>query len=291
MIKKFLTLILVLLSAISFAQEEQEEIICFDCHSDESLTKTDELTKQETSLFISPEKFKNSVHKNLSCTDCHSPDFEETPHPEGAEKVGLTCIDCHEEGDIFRFETIQSQLEKSVHFEKIGEEFNCSSCHNLHDFYISARTEKEIKKTIEYNNSFCISCHNDDLPEEAHDFLPHKERHWQAVRCIDCHAKSEDKMVSHFIVKKEDAVRTCKECHSANSILLQTLYQFNTEQERSKQGFFNSVILNNSYVIGATRNYYFNLISIILSGLTIVGILVHLFFRIKLQNRNSDGKK
>jgi len=288
MIKKFLTLIFIFLLSLFFAQEEQEKIICFDCHSDKLLTKTDELTKN---LFINQVKFKNSVHKNLSCTDCHSPEFEEIPHNKNIEKVGMTCIDCHGQGEIFRFETIQGQLKKSIHFEKIGKNFNCSVCHNIHSFYISTRNTSDIKATVKYNNLFCIKCHQKKLEESSHSFLPHKKRHWQSVRCIDCHAKAGDKMVSHFIDKKENAVRTCKECHSANSILLQTLYQFQTEKERHKKGFFNSVILNNSYVIGATRNYYFNIISIILSGFVIISIMLHLFIRVKFQKRSLDDKK
>lgn len=287
----FNILLLICFSAISFAQADDNEIFCFECHGDDTLTKIDSLTGKEISLFVNPEQYTKSVHKNLFCTDCHSTEFETIPHPENLEAEEMNCLDCHIDDEIFKFEMIQTQLEQSIHFQKMGEDFNCSVCHNQHTFYISARNAGDIKKTIEYGNSLCVNCHQDEIPNEFHNFLPHQKRHLQSVRCIDCHAKAEQKMVSHFIGAKETALRTCEECHSVNSILLQTLYQFKIEKERNEKGFVNALILNNSYVVGATRNYYFNILSLMIFGLTIFFILIHLILRLKLQDRNLDDKK
>jgi hypothetical protein len=62
-----------------------------------------------------------------------------------------------------------------------------------------------------------------------------------------------------------------------------TLYKFKSKEQR-RSGFFNGIILNESYVIGANRNEYLNFLSlIILVG--VFGIIgIHLFFRIRKNN-------
>ena len=54
----------------------------------------------------------------------------------------------------------------------------------------------------------------------------------------------------------------------------------NTSPDRTEYNFYKSFILNDAYVIGANRNDYVNLISIIFFALTFSGILLHTFFRI-----------
>jgi len=88
-------------------------------------------------------------------------------------------------------------------------------------------------------------------------------------------------LVSHTILPKEQARRLCVECHSANSILMASLYKYEVREKRDKLGFVNASILNDSYVIGANRNFYLNLISIILFGCVIAGIAVHTFLRVR----------
>lgn len=292
----YLFILFICLSAISFGQVNTDEIMCFECHSDKTLVKEDNETGLLVKLFVDPEKYKKSIHKNLTCTDCHSEEFEEAPHPEDLKKEEITCLNCHDDGHVFKFETIQTQIEDNVHFKKMGDAYNCFVCHDQHSFYISARYNEDVKQTVAYDNSFCLNCHLDENKDvkdlnQVHEFLPHKERHWSSVRCIDCHAKVEEGIVSHFVGVKETAVRTCNECHSTDSRLLQTLYQFQAKQERNEQGFFNGVILNNSYVIGATRNFYFNLVSVILLGLTIVAIFIHLGLRLRAAKGGENGKK
>jgi hypothetical protein len=86
--------------------------------------------------------------------------------------------------------------------------------------------------------------------------------------------------VAHLIKPKAEAVKGCNECHSKNSILMASLYKFESKEQR-KDGFLNGIILNQSYVIGANRNEYLNLLSLIVFGGVIAVIGVHLFFRIR----------
>jgi hypothetical protein len=114
-----------------------------------------------------------------------------------------------------------------------------------------------------------------------HEWLPNQELHFKNVRCVECHARLNDTlMVSHQVLPKAKAVKLCAECHSQNSLLMASLYKYQVKQNRREYGFLNSVILNESFVIGANRNYYLNVISISLTLLTLSGIFIHILFRI-----------
>ncbi|KKL07463.1 hypothetical protein LCGC14_2585750, partial [marine sediment metagenome] len=116
---------------------------------------------------------------------------------------------------------------------------------------------------------------------QTHDWLPNETQHFQNVRCIECHTKiNEDILVAHLVQPKEKAVRLCSKCHSSNSILMHTLYKFQSREARGEYGFINAVVMNEAYVIGANRNKYLNMISVILFGLTFLGLLAHISFRI-----------
>jgi NAD-dependent SIR2 family protein deacetylase len=114
----------------------------------------------------------------------------------------------------------------------------------------------------------------------SHDWLPNQSSHWANVRCIECHTQiNENIPVAHLIKPKTEAVKRCNECHSQNSMLMASLYKFESKEQR-KDGFFNSIILNQSYVIGANRNEYLNLLSLIIFGGVLIVIAIHIFFRV-----------
>jgi hypothetical protein len=206
------------------------------------------------------------------------------------------CIDCHgndEKFARFHFEELQSEFQKSVHYKLEKEGFSCWKCHNPHEYKINIRNSSNLRETILYDNNICLNCHaNFDrfklLSEKEevnilkkHDWLPDQKAHFKNVRCIECHTQVNDTiLVAHLIKKKEEAVKGCNECHSKNSLLMSSLYKFQSKEQR-KHGFFNGIILNESYVIGANRNHYLNILSffvfIIVSGV----IVVHIIFRIK----------
>jgi NAD-dependent SIR2 family protein deacetylase len=105
------------------------------------------------------------------------------------------------------------------------------------------------------------------------------------VRCIECHTQINNNIpVSHLIQPKDQAVKLCNECHSKNSILMASLYKFESKEQR-RYGFFNGIILNASYVIGANRNEYLNLLSLIIFVCVIAIIVIHIIFRIRKNNK------
>jgi hypothetical protein len=282
-------------------QEENEK--CFKCHGQSKYEYTNETLGRQvkqlmySEIIIKREAFYNSNHKNFSCTDCHSAEYAKFPHAgELRMEQKLMCIDCHggdEKFAQYHFEEIDAEYKKSTHFKMDNEGFSCWKCHDPHKYKISVRNRENLKETIAYDNSICLHCHSNfdnfqlltDKEEiniiQKHEWLPNQASHFKNVRCIECHTKINDSInVSHLILPKEQAVRLCNECHSQNSILMASLYKFESKAQR-RDGFFNGIILNESYVIGANRNKYLNILSLILF-VSVIGVIgIHIVFRIR----------
>jgi hypothetical protein len=107
------------------------------------------------------------------------------------------------------------------------------------------------------------------------------------VRCIECHTEviEDSVLVAHKVLGKDKAVKKCAECHSSNSRLMHTLYKFQAKERRNEYGFFNGAIMQESYVIGANRNYCLSVISLALFVLALGGIFVHALLRIILKKK------
>jgi hypothetical protein len=280
---------------------------CLKCHGQGKYEYTNEtLGKQIRALMCSErivkrEEFYNSNHKSFSCTDCHSEQYTKFPHSgELRMEQKMNCIDCHggdEKFAQYHFEAIDSDYLKSTHYKLEEDGFSCWKCHNPHSYRINVRNSENIKETILYDNSICLSCHSNfdrfqlltNRKEisilKTHEWLPNQALHFLNVRCIECHTRINDNiLVSHLIRPKAESVRRCNECHSQNSILMATLYKFKSKEQR-RAGFFNGIILNESYVIGANRNEYLNLFSLII----LVGVLgiigLHVVFRVRKKNK------
>jgi hypothetical protein len=287
-------------SFVSPFYEDNER--CFKCHGQSTYQYTNDITGRTikaamcSERIVSRDKFYNSNHRSFSCTDCHSDEFTTFPHPsELLMEQNYECIDCHggdEKFAKFNFEEIESEYQQSIHYKLEDGAFSCWKCHGPHDYRISVRNSVNIKETILYDNNICLYCHANyshfqllsDKEEinilQKHDWLPNQELHFKNVRCIECHAKRNDTLlVSHLIKPKEEAVKRCNECHSQNSLLMSTLYKFQSKEQR-KYGFINGTILNQSYVIGANRNKYLNNVSLVLFAVIIIVIGVHIFYRI-----------
>ena len=281
---------------------------CFKCHGQEKYEYTNEtLGKQVKDIMCSERivrknEFYSSNHKSFSCTDCHSDQYVKFPHSgELRMEQKYNCIDCHggdEKFAKYHFEEIEAEYQKSTHFKMENDGFSCWKCHNPHTYKISVRNNTNLKETIAYDNAICLNCHSNysnfqllsnkaeiDIIQK-HDWLPNQASHFANVRCIECHTKINNNIpVSHQIRPKAEAVRLCNECHSKNSILMASLYKFESKAQR-RDGFFNGIILNASYVIGANRNEYLNLLSLVIFAIVLCVIIVHVIFRIKNKGKN-----
>ncbi len=275
---------------------------CFKCHGSSTYEYTNENLGRQIKAMMFSERvvqrhdFYESNHKSFSCTDCHSEEYVNFPHKgELRMEQSYNCLDCHggdENYAKYHFEDIDTGYQKSVHYKLEEGGFSCWECHDPHTYKITVRSNENLKETILYDNNICLNCHSDfnrfqllsDRQEiniiTKHEWLPNQASHFKSVRCIECHSRlNDDILISHEIRPKEEAVRRCNECHSQSSILMASLYKFESKEQR-KDGFFNGIILNESYVIGANRNEYLNILSLIIFFITIGIIGVHVFFRI-----------
>jgi hypothetical protein len=274
---------------------------CFRCHGEPKFqlpAETGErtLTRHMCQDYLIPrEEYYQGNHRSFACLDCHSYEYENFPHPlEPRLEEPWACVDCHGGDEAYahyQFEKIQEEYLQSVHHLAI-EEFTCWKCHP-HSYRINIRNTTNLKATIAYDNSICLSCHGNYSQFElltdreginitqTHDWLPNEALHFQNVRCIECHTRISDSiLVAHLVQPKELAVRRCTECHSENSLLLATLYKFQAREARDEFGFLNAIVMNEAFLIGANRNRFLNIISVVIFGMVILGIGIHITFRV-----------
>lgn len=270
--------------------------LCSDCHSSQG--RLANYTDKHINIDVSIHGLarKNNVKEAANCVNCHSfHKIQMGDQPTSTlSKLNYykNCIDCHKDNT--------NEFLNSIHgkalLKNIAEAPNCFDCHVEHNFKkLPDLSESQLLKmglhfdVVSKNRMiFCVSCHQDSLKmakfnlktiENAHKWLPNKEAHWKKVRCVDCHSSYEPPNKSHFILPKAQTLKNCVQCHRKNSILLTKLYVHESKKAKSKYGFINGAILNDSYVIGSTRNQYLDKLSIIL-GLLVVGfIAIHGLFR------------
>lgn len=285
----------------------EENDNCLKCHGHEYYYYYNDWVERDIKERMNPyyivdsALFYESNHWNFRCVDCHSEDYQTFPHPgELRMEPAYECNDCHagdEDYAHYCFEEIDEEFHKSVHSSKHSEEFTCWMCHNPHTYKINARTNENMKEFIQYDNEICLSCHaniskyqlltNLDNPNilDKHDWLPNQGLHFKNVRCIECHAVVNDSLlVSHNIQPKENAVKRCVECHSQNSLLLTSLYRMQFSDSWSLGGFSNAAMLEESYIIGANRNVYLNVLSIGLACFVLLVIVIHAILRLTIKH-------
>ncbi len=282
---------------------------CFKCHASRKygITSSEDSTKiifrkMPLDYMIDSSEYYSSNHWDFKCDNCHSDQYSKVPHNQELRFTDIpSCMDCHGGDKTYKkynFETIVTEFKKSTHSRNQNSNFTCWNCHNPHSYKINARNKNlKITKTVEYDNTICLGCHdnNDNLKyfnkqisniAKTHDWLPNQEDHFTKVRCIECHAVVNDSILApHNVQPKTSAVRECSKCHSTNTILMESLYK--NRGKRDSLGFFNSIILNDSYVAGTNRNYFLNIASIIIYCLSLIGISIHITFRIlKIKNKH-----
>ena len=294
-----LALLALMAAPLAFADEpppSPEELVkiqaangkCLACHSEAGLKKPPKEgldLKKLRSHLVHLDTYTASDHGQMACTKCHGDGYDEHPHEADAKDSLSECQDCHARKAM----RIERQFDKSVHAENLSETFTCVTCHDAHSMTLAAKL-RDPHKIVAQDNKICLDCHDSDLAfakmapdkkkrppiDDIHDWLPNTRLHWKAVRCIECHTPTEDKLsLSHEIQNKDKAEKKCATCHSANSSLNARLYRHLATEEQNKYGFLNSVILSNSYVVGATRSPTLDMILIGLFVATLAGVIGH----------------
>ncbi len=218
---KYIFLFFIIVFSAHLAESEE---ICFDCHSDKTLTT--EKNGKTISLYVDIRNWKKSVHIKDGCLGCHvNFDPEEIPHNENIQKV--KCSKCHET-EVVKFES-------SLHGKalKQGRSLapNCQTCHGKHNILSSKNQES---KTYSMNIPYlCGQCHKEGTPvSKLRNISKHNiiENYSQSIHgeglykrgltvtavCTSCH-------MSHDIlphenpkssINRNNIPKTCMQCHS-----------------------------------------------------------------------------
>jgi len=231
-----------------------------------------------------------------TCIDCHGVHDLKRANDSSSSvnrfKVPDVCGKCHV--------TVSHEYTMSIHgipLEKGNMAVpGCTYCHGEHSIKPQVKIDSKViqdnkmnfNKLVSTKMLECVKCHTDEgmmkkynlsTVKKAHDWLPNLVRHWETVRCVDCHSSYDPPNLSHNLLERDKVVKKCEECHSKNSILMSKLYKHEKEKSREKLGFINGTLLSDAYVVGTTKNVYLDSISFTLFGLTILGIGVHGFLR------------
>jgi hypothetical protein len=254
---------------------------CLECHAGDPIDRA---------------KYEASVHASLGCTGCHDESFNEYPHKKKLEKQD--CTTCHtDDSGAYPMARIHHEVLASNHARLMGGEVPCTSCHSPHNF-VPVSKMGSVAEAVRIANDACMECHakadektgdrKNSWSELAgkHTWIPMWELHTKAARCIDCHTPGKEDTL-HLILSAKSAQRDCVACHSRDSILLAKLYQHAAKDTGGGKGVVNQVILNNAYMIGATKNEWLDRASLILFAATLAGILLHGVLRIAAGKKRS----
>jgi cytochrome b subunit of formate dehydrogenase len=195
---------------------------CLACHSDSTLSH--EVNGKPVSLYVDPNKFKDSIHGGMfQCVDCHA-DLKTSPHEKPPAKV--SCATCHADE--------QAAYDRSFHATAMkagdGQAATCVDCHGSPHELLAA---SDPKSKVNHANipATCGACHGQKFVmaasgQSAQLFLSYEESvHGRAVAagsekaavCTDCHGThailaASDPKSSIF---KFNVPLTCAKCHSS----------------------------------------------------------------------------
>lgn len=226
---------------------------CLKCHGDEN-EKTD--VRDDGSIadiFVPPDVFKNSVHGERRCNECHTK-VTRVPHRE-APQVDVSCIECHRDtweaykndpdNPFKRLGVVIEQIEKyqnSVHARSEDEDeptevnadcYDCHDAHNIGTLGSIQRAEHRLE-----NPRVCGECHRKEMnryKKSAHGKAVMKDGNADSAVCSDCHTMHEidspegDKVMLTI-------TKNCGNCHKE----AQQTYRSSYHGQVNKLGYTNT---------------------------------------------------
>ncbi|MDA8099667.1 MAG: hypothetical protein M0042_08575, partial [Nitrospiraceae bacterium] len=227
---KFL-LFLVLISCLSLPsftaanpgeQPADEAAACLSCHGHRGMTLSFQ-NGETTQAFVDPAKFRSSLHRDLSCTSCHT-EFSEQQHPKRTFKnreqyaaaASGVCRQCHPSEQLKKTAIHASLLSSEKHLPV------CSTCHNPHAVTSMAREKASLSE-----NDHCLGCHRHDmkitLKNRESVSLKVDETALQGsvhakLSCFDCHFgfSSSQHPKRNFTSPRDFSIsqsEACRRCH------------------------------------------------------------------------------
>jgi predicted CXXCH cytochrome family protein len=199
--------------------------MCMGCHSSKDFTKTFK-SKEKMSVFVNENDFKSTVHRFLSCTDCHM-NISMDSHPGSADAyesrnafvlaASSACKNCHSE----------AQFKAKPNHGFIANKTNappCTGCHGAH----TVKRISDWKPILSSNNQYCLTCHSKKISKQQKNgetlslsidpSLLSASVH-NKHDCSDCHVEYTRKShpVKQFDSNRKHSIAVsaaCKKCHA-----------------------------------------------------------------------------
>ncbi len=253
------------------------DVRCEGCHAGGPRLVTDPRSGTVRDIAVDLAALRRSEHGRLPCRECHTGRFAVFPHPR--DRTTRACGDCHpREGTgaaadaPYDFPRIVGEFERSVHAGIEG--FRCESCHPPHAFRTLASLAVTSAVLADHNGP-CLACHRRGAEgpladpskrglRAEHGFLPRTAVHLAGSRCLDCHRR-DGAAVSHLLPAAAATERLCTSCHRRDS-LLNAGFLRHRPRDGTVLGFTNPAILEEAYVMGATRNLPLDLLACLAGG-------------------------
>ena len=194
---------------------KNEEQYCLKCHGHK--LNMGFKSGENLSLKIDLSLLQNSVHKRLSCSDCHF-GFSHSQHPQrnfkGMRDLSIanaeTCRRCH-------FDKYTKTME-SIHYAMLSQGYLnapvCTDCHGSHSILHFGKERTLIAQR-------CRKCHTgifEVYSKSVHGKALFDEHNQDVPVCIDCHTAHDIKNPL-TLDYREKIPDMCSNCHGTHNII------------------------------------------------------------------------
>jgi predicted CXXCH cytochrome family protein len=198
---------------------------CLGCHGDRGIIKEFQ-NKEFVDVHVDSERYKASVHSELTCSACHN-EFSGSAHPtrvfeskkQYRMRASAVCRRCHDAEHLKR---------KAVHERVLGgkdDEGNnliCTDCHDAH-----ATFPAKGGKTLGSEREYCLNCHagraqmvfrDGEVLTAGVDPASLQASVHRELSCSDCHFgfSSKEHPKRKFRTKRDFQIASteiCRRCH------------------------------------------------------------------------------
>ncbi len=183
-----------LLATATAARASDEE--CLACHGpDTGLTNS-----RGNAITVNPRPFARSVHKALSCLDCHAGAAQ---FPHDAKSAGASCLACHDEEGEHVFRSAHGALGAPQTSQ------SCIACHGTHG----------VERPAARGAQLCETCHGQQVKEFTASVHGQARSggNGSAPGCLNCHGSAHQVLTAdapESPVNKVNLPETCGRCHS-----------------------------------------------------------------------------
>ncbi len=190
---------------------------CLSCHG----PGAGMVNSQGKAITVNPTSLAHSVHKDLSCVDCHA---GAATSGHTAKTASASCLTCHADEGV--------KLSASAH-AMLGDpkdSSTCIACHGTHD----------VADPVARGPQFCATCHATEVGQYNSSIhgRAHAKMNGDAPTCKSCHGTAHEVVAATDAkspVNKANLPDTCGQCHSNPALAAKYLFNVALPVEAYKQ--------------------------------------------------------